>query len=136
MSGEHDSLRGMNPQREPGLNGPHVVLVCGGRDYNDTKRVADVLGALRPRPAVIVHGCARGADRLAAEWAEVSAAQGVMFTANWSAYGPSAGPIRNRNMLTMMRPTLVVAFPGGRGTADMVRKARAAGVPVLEVPRG
>jgi hypothetical protein len=29
---------------------------------------------------------------------------------------------------------LVVAFPGGRGTADMVARARAAGVEVREVP--
>lgn len=31
------------------------------------------------------------------------------------------------------KPDLVVAFPGGRGTADMVQRARAAGVEVLEV---
>lgn len=31
-------------------------------------------------------------------------------------------------MLTDGQPDLVVAFPGGRGTADMVRRARAAGV--------
>jgi hypothetical protein len=30
-------------------------------------------------------------------------------------------------------PDLVVAFPGGRGTADMVRRAKAAGCEVLEV---
>ena len=31
---------------------------------------------------------------------------------------------------------LVVAFPGGPGTADMVRRARAAGIKVLEVDSG
>jgi UDP-N-acetylmuramoylalanine-D-glutamate ligase len=35
-------------------------------------------------------------------------------------------------MLEREKPDLVVAFPGGRGTADMVAKARAAGVEVLE----
>jgi len=28
---------------------------------------------------------------------------------------------------------LCIAFPGGRGTADMVRRARAAGIPVRSV---
>jgi formate dehydrogenase assembly factor FdhD len=32
--------------------------------------------------------------------------------------------------LSKGKPDLVVAFPGGRGTADMVRKAQTAGVPV------
>lgn len=31
------------------------------------------------------------------------------------------------------RPDLVVAFPGGRGTADMVRRATAAGIEVIRV---
>jgi hypothetical protein len=30
------------------------------------------------------------------------------------------------------RPDLLVAFAGGKGTADMVRRARAAGVEVIE----
>jgi hypothetical protein len=35
-------------------------------------------------------------------------------------------------MLDEGKPQLVVAFPGGRGTADMIGRARAAGVPVVE----
>jgi predicted Rossmann-fold nucleotide-binding protein len=35
-------------------------------------------------------------------------------------------------MLAEGRPDAVIAFPGGKGTADMVRKARAAGLPVVE----
>ena len=44
-----------------------------------------------------------------------------------------AGPERNARMLAEGRPDLVVAFPGGTGTADMVRRAKAAGVRVVEV---
>jgi hypothetical protein len=36
-------------------------------------------------------------------------------------------------MLEEGKPDLVVAFPGGTGTANMVKQARAAGVEVLEV---
>jgi hypothetical protein len=37
-------------------------------------------------------------------------------------------------MLAEFQPTLVIAFPGGRGTAHMVRIAKDAGVQVMEVP--
>ena len=45
-------------------------------------------------------------------------------------FGRSAGAIRNRDMLDTGKPDLVVAFSGGRGTADMVRRAGKAGVAV------
>jgi hypothetical protein len=40
------------------------------------------------------------------------------------------GPIRNKPMLEEGKPDLVVAFPSGRGTANMMKQAREAGVPV------
>jgi hypothetical protein len=54
-------------------------------------------------------------------------------TADWGQYGAPAGPIRNKTMLTQGRPDVVLAFPGGTGTADMKRQARRAGVRVVEV---
>jgi hypothetical protein len=46
-----------------------------------------------------------------------------------------AGPLRNYQMLEEGKPDLVVAFPGGGGTKDMVRRAVKAGVSVHEVNR-
>jgi hypothetical protein len=43
--------------------------------------------------------------------------------------------MRNQQMLDEGRPTLVVAFPGGRGTADMMRRARVAGIEVIEISK-
>jgi hypothetical protein len=55
------------------------------------------------------------------------------FEADWRR-GKRAGPERNQRMLDEGRPDEVWAFHTdtalGKGTADMVRKARAAGVPV------
>ncbi len=51
--------------------------------------------------------------------------------AEWSKYGRRAGPIRNKQMLDVGKPHLVVAFPGGAGTANMVKQAKAAGVPII-----
>lgn len=110
------------------------VLVCGGRDYRDAKHVRRVLDGLRIEhgPLTIIEGGAGGADACASEWAHLRGFDNLTFRADWTAHGRAAGPIRNQKMIEEGKPDLVVAFPGGSGTADMVRRARAAGVPVIE----
>lgn len=111
------------------------ILVCGGRDYCDADRVNFVLdyAAENIGVAVIIHGAARGADALAGAWASSRGVPQIACPADWAAHGKAAGPIRNRQMLDEHRPDYVISFPGGRGTADMMRRAMAEGVEVLEV---
>lgn len=110
------------------------IIVCGGRDFTDCDIVEDVLDRLHEdeRITQLIHGSARGADTLAGAWARDRSIPVTPMPANWKKYGKKAGPIRNREMLNQS-PDMVVAFPGGRGTADMVEQARRAGVKVLEV---
>ena len=107
------------------------VLVCGGRDYADSAKVAAVLNEIDP--LVVINGGAPGADTLASGWAITHNVPYVEIKANWGKDGKAAGPIRNQRMIDKCKPDLVVAFPGGRGTADMVARARKAGVSVREV---
>lgn len=111
------------------------VLVCGGRDYVDREALAACLADLRQARGitVLIAGGARGADTMAEEWALAQRIPCEVFMADWEGLGPKAGPIRNQRMLDEGKPDLVVAFPGGRGTADMVRRAREAGVEVIEI---
>lgn len=111
------------------------ILVCGGRDYADHQAIKRALDTLRTDRGVdcIITGCADGADRWARNWARLSETDLMMFAAKWSTEGRKAGPNRNARMLSVGRPDLVIAFPGGRGTADMVKRARAAGVEVREI---
>lgn len=83
--------------------------------------------------ATIIEGGASGADTLAREWADANGFRSRVYRARWQEHGKAAGPIRNQMMLDVERPILVIAFPGSRGTADMMRRAKAAGVPVIEV---
>lgn len=110
------------------------VLVCGGRDYRDKAYLWSVLDGMGP-PEVseVISGMAPGADSFAAEWAERFGFPLHRFPADWKAHGRAAGPIRNQRMIDEGKPDLVIAFPGGRGTADMVRRARAAGIEVREI---
>lgn len=111
------------------------LLVCGGRKVDNRTAVwaaLDVWHALRG-VAVVIHGAQAGADTLADEWAAARGVERAPFPADWSGLGRRAGPIRNGRMLSEAQPTAVLAFPGGPGTADMVRQARSACVPVTEV---
>lgn len=137
------------------------VLVCGGRKFGDLKTVkrgtplwhervaeyravhraldalfpaADDMETWLPPPdTVIISGAASGADTAAVDWAVVNWVSFLEFPADWKKLGYAAGPIRNQQMIDEGRPDLVLAFPGGTGTADMVRRARAAGIEVREI---
>lgn len=114
------------------------VLVCGGRDYSDEPAVARALDFVhfsnRGPIKALAHGKATGADTLADRWAHSNGVARYGFPADWKRHGKAAGPERNARMLEKFAPNLVVAFPGGKGTADMTAKARAAGVEVIEIP--
>lgn len=110
------------------------IIVTGGRRYHDTATIRRVLEEYHQTPPpTLVHGGAPGADSEAAcvgyllEWIVEA------HPADWQRYGRAAGPIRNQQMVDS-GADLVIAFPGGRGTADMVRRARAAGIPVRVIP--
>ena len=111
------------------------VLCCGGREFLDREMLAATLDRIHQerRFSLLIAGGARGADMMAEEWARTVGLPCTVYQADWAGLGRKAGPIRNQQMLDEGQPELVVAFPGGRGTADMVRRARGAGVEVIEV---
>jgi len=124
------------------------VLVCGGRSYRDRDKVFAVLDEIHAVTpiAVIVHGacCTEdnalcGADGLAEAWAVSREVPYRGYPARWRTEGGAAGPRRNERMLGLEhRPPdriigLVVAFPGGTGTAHMCGLAKVAGIEVRRV---
>lgn len=118
------------------------VLVFGGRTYGrplEGKPAGVTIGEQQrlfytlhgQYITEIIHGGAPGADSLAGQWARANAIKETCVKADWDKHGRAAGPIRNSEMLKLS-PDKAFGFPGGKGTADMVRKVRAAGIP-LEV---
>lgn len=122
------------------------VLVCGGRTYGwrlhpDGRRernegqISELMAWLDGSGATkIGEGGARGADEWARFWAEIRGVPCQTWRADWARHGRAAGPLRNRQMFHEFQPELVLAAPGGPGTADMIAVAEAAGVPVLRIP--
>jgi ABC-type Fe3+-hydroxamate transport system substrate-binding protein len=81
---------------------------------------------------IVIHGGARGADKLAGEWCQDGGIACAIVPAQWYYYRKSAGPVRNEWMMRL-KPDLVIAFPGGTGTANMIKLAEEAGVEVIKV---
>ena len=111
-----------------------IVLVAGGRDFTDELMLCRVMGELyhRYKFTVVVEGDAKGADRMAGNWAALFGIHVARMSALWDKFGSRAGPLRNAAMLKL-RPDLVVLFPGGNGTANMKDQALKAGILVVQV---
>jgi hypothetical protein len=123
------------------------VIVTGGRDYDPygegRSKVGLILTAISQIKPIktIVHGrcwtkdedTKTGADFWAFIWAKNNTGvEEEGHPADWAKHGKPAGPIRNSKM-AKLGADLCIAFPGGRGTADMVDKATRAGIPVLDL---
>lgn len=110
-----------------------TVLVCGSRDWADRESLASALTGLPGEhyEIEIIHGGARGADRIAGEEAERLGFGVRVFPANWRGLGKRAGILRNIEMLDE-KPNLVMAFQrdGSRGTQHTIDEARRRGIPV------
>lgn len=106
------------------------VGVCGGRDFNDYHFLCGILENHVNDNDVVVTGFARGADSLADQWAVNSWRQVIRIPALWQ-YGRQAGFVRNE-VIASLPLRLLIAFKGGNGTADMIRRAKAHGIEVLE----
>lgn len=112
------------------------ILICGGRAFNDHKMFNDAMLCAKPwfdKNYCIINGFAKGADMMAHVWAFFEGRPSICMPANWSYYGNKAGAIRNTWMLDFTFPDLVIAFPGGDGTANMIEQSRDRNIEVWEV---
>lgn len=134
------------------LKANHRVLVFGGRNYADRRRLYDVLDAAHARRKItcIVEGEASGADRLARKWAEDRGVEFDPYPADWDnidrpgaivrrnrhgkLYDAGAGFVRNEQMLREGRPDSAFGFPGGNGTRDMMMRCLDYGITPTLVP--
>lgn len=133
------------------------ILVCGGRNFGNVnkskepakneieehkKRLAEYryildnlrgyIKALNTERVTIIEGGATGVDSVAADFALMDGCAIEEYQAKWKEHGASAGPIRNRRMIEEGKPDLVIAFPGGKGTANMIAQAKAYKIPVAQ----
>ena len=102
------------------------VLVTGGRDYADEKRVWAALDTIHLLygDIMLIHGGAKGVDTFAENWAKDHQQVHICFPAEWNKYGKRAGSKRNAEMaaigLSENSLNHALVFRGGRGTTNML----------------
>ena len=106
------------------------LAVCGGRYENIVAGRIDALLAVFEREGVteVVTGGCMGIDQDAEYLARKSLLLTTTFRPAWDVYGKAAGPLRNAEIAAYA--DALVAFPGGKGTEDMVSKMEKLGKPV------
>ena len=105
------------------------VLVCGGRNYDNRDLVWRALDQYQENygPLTVIQGGAPGADCWEREWA--CSRQRAGRLGEMGRRGRAAA----QHLMLNQKPDVVLAFPGGRGTADMIARAEQAGVEIVKV---
>lgn len=114
------------------------VLVFGGRDFDNWAKLDEVLSNFfyRDHPSkvpVLIEGGAIGVDFLARVWAKHHGFDFEEYPAQWKKHGKAAGAIRNQQMIDEGYPDFAIGFPGGTGTADMIRRLKKNNIKLIEV---
>jgi len=112
------------------------IIVGGGRNDSSPTRVEQELNKLHLRSPieVVVHGCSGAHAGTVEHWARSRGIAIVRYPPNWERFGHRGEILRNMFMLEDSRPDLVMAFPGGESTADLIQRAVNAGIAVLKIP--
>ena len=111
--------------------GPRIAF-AGGIDCNDTDRIWATLDRVRVKhpDMVLLHGGSpRGAERIAACWADSRKVQQVVFKPDWARHAKAA-PFKRNDKLLETLPIGVIVFPGSGISENLADKARALGIPV------
>ncbi|WP_331375350.1 DUF2493 domain-containing protein [Sinorhizobium chiapasense] len=113
------------------------IAFSGGMDYNDHEQIwakLDQAHAKHPDMVLLHGGSPKGAERIAACWAEARKVTQITFKPNWAKHAKAAPFRRNDEMLSVM-PTGVIVFPGSGITGNLADKARRLGIPVWQAMR-
>lgn len=111
--------------------GPKVAI-SGGADFNDHKLIWDKLDQVHAKhpDMVLMHGKSpKGAEKIAARWADHRNVTQIGFAPDWTKHGRAAPFKRNDQMLDVL-PIGVMVFPGTGIQENLVDKARKLGIPV------
>ena len=110
------------------------IAFAGGVDCSDHQRiwaVLDKIHAKHPDMVLLHGGTPRGAERIAACWANARQVPQVVFKPDWARH-QKAAPFKRNDQLLDVLPIGVVVFPGSGVTDNLADKARRLGIPLLD----
>ena len=106
------------------------VIIAGSRSINNQSIVEEAIKNSGFEITEVVSGNAKGVDICGELYAIKNNLPAMLFPANWSKYGKSAGPIRNQLMADYADALIAIPGKDSKGTWDMIRKANAKGLKV------
>ena len=113
--------------------GPKVAFT-GGLDFNDHRAIWDALDRVhaKHKGMVLLHGGSpKGAERIAACWAETRKVTQVAFKPDWTRHAKAA-PFKRNDQLLETLPIGVVVFSGSGISNNLADKARTLGIPLFD----
>ena len=114
------------------------IAFTGGMGCNDHKAIWAALDRVRAKHAdmVLLHGGSpKGAELIAAKWADARKIQQVAFKPDWTKHAKAAPFKRNDALLDVM-PIGVIVFPGSGISDNLADKARKLGIPLFDFRKG
>lgn len=110
------------------------VIVAGTRDLATPRAVlirliAALAETLPGRVGTVLSGASGVVDRAGEAWAGGNVER---FPADWQTHGRGAGPIRNQQMVGSADALILVWDGRSRGSADVLQRARAAGLAIRQ----
>ena len=117
--------------------GPKIAFT-GGIDFNDHDGIWDRLDKVHAKhpDMVLLHGGSlRGAERIAARWADHRGVPQIVFKPDWARHGKAA-PFKRNDQLLDVLPIGVIVFPGSGISANLADKAKKLGIPVWRFSNG
>jgi hypothetical protein len=125
-------------ETEPLLPAGPKIAFTGGLDFNDHQLIwakLDLVRAKHPDMVLLHGGSPKGAERIAACWADSRKVPQIVFKPDWNRHARAAPFKRNDRMLEIL-PIGVIAFPGSGISANLADKARKLGIPVWKFGDG
>ncbi len=119
---------------EPLLPTGTKIAFAGGTDFADHKAVWAALDRVHAKHAdmVLLHGGSpKGAERIAACWADNRKCPQIVFKPDWTRHGKTA-PFKRNDQLLDTVPIGLIVFPGSGITDNLADKAKQMGVPLYD----
>ncbi len=107
------------------------VLICGSRGITDESQVVRAMNLVPFTYTEVVHGGARGVDRIAGRLAKRSNLKVTEFLPDWDKFGRGAGFIRNKEMVDYADAVIAVWDGKSKGTKHTIDYARQQNKPLF-----
>jgi hypothetical protein len=110
------------------------IAFAGGPDFNDVAAIWAALDRVRAKHPgmVLLHGgTPRGAEKIAASWADARKVAQIVFKPDWTRHAKAA-PFKRNDELLNVAPIGLVVFPGSGVTDNLADKAKRFGIPLFD----